>query len=62
MVLESYHAQQNVTMSGTFTATDPAGAKREVNEQSESVEIQLKNGGNGHDMADVTLVPRDVTH
>jgi hypothetical protein len=61
MVLESYHAQQNLAMSATFAATAPAGTKREVNEQAESAETELKNVGNGHDMADVTLVPRDVT-
>jgi hypothetical protein len=61
MVLESYHAQRNLAMSATFTATAPAGAKRELNEQAESIDIELKNVGNGHDMADVTLVPRDVT-
>src|SRR5215813_6542663 len=61
MVLESYHAQRNLATSATFTATAPAGARREVNERVESVETELKNAGNGHDMADVTLVPRDVT-
>ena len=61
IVLESYHAQQNLAMSATFTATAPAGTKPEVNEQAESVEAELKNVGDGHDMADVTLVPRDVT-
>src|SRR5262249_40471029 len=61
MVLESYHAQRNLAMSATFTATAPAGAKRELNEQAESIDFELKNVGNGHDMADVTLVPRDVT-
>jgi hypothetical protein len=38
-------------MSATSTATAP------VNEQAASVETELKNTGNGQDMADVTLVP-----
>ena len=61
MVLESYHAQQNFATSGTFTATVPAGTKR-VNEQAESIETELKDAGNEQDMADVTLVPENVTH
>ena len=61
MVLETYHAQQNFATSGTFTATVPAGTKR-VNEQAESTETELKDAGNGQDMADVTLVPKNVTH
>jgi hypothetical protein len=43
MVLESYHAQQNLAMSATFTATAPAGTKRRVNEQAESMETELKD-------------------
>ena len=61
MVLESYHAQQNLAMSATFTATAPAGTKRKINGQAESIETELKHIGNRQDMADVTLVPRDVT-
>ena len=62
MVLEFYHAQQNVAMSATFTGNASAGTKRKVSRQGESVESELKDAGNGQDMADVTLVPRDVTH
>ena len=62
MVLESYHAQQNVAMSATFTGNASAGTKRKVSRQGESVESELKDAGNGQDMADVTPVPRDVTH
>jgi hypothetical protein len=61
MVLESYHAQQNLAMSGTLTTT-VAGTKQKVNGQPEGAETELNDVGNGHDMADVTLVPRDVTH
>ena len=61
MVLDSYHTQQNLAMSGTFI-TAPSGTKRKVNEQAESVETDSKIVGDGRDMADVTLVPRDVTH
>jgi hypothetical protein len=35
MVLESYHAQQNLAMSATFTATAIAGTKRKVNGQAD---------------------------
>ena len=60
MVLDSYHTQQNLAMSGTFI-TAPSGTKRKVNEQAESVETHSKIVGDGRDMADVTLVSRDVT-
>ena len=62
VILESYHAQQNLPMSATFMATPPTGTKRKVNGQAESIETEseLKDVGNGQDMADVTLVPRDV--
>jgi|SRR5262249_43874746 len=62
MVLESYHAQQNLAMSETFTASAPAGTKQKVTEQAESVQTDSKVVGDGRDMADVTLVPQDVTH
>ena len=58
MVLKSYHAQQNLAMSATFTATAIAGTKRKVNGQADSVETELKDVANGQD---VTLVPQDVT-
>ena len=58
MILESYHAQQNLAMSATFTATAIAGTKRKVNGQADSVETELKDVANGQD---VTLVPQDVT-
>jgi hypothetical protein len=61
MVLESYNAQQNLAMSATFTATASAGTKQKINGQAESIETELKDVGNRQDMADVTLVPRDVT-
>ena len=57
MVLESYHAQQNLLMSATFMATAPTGMKRKVNGQVQSIETELKDVGNRQDMADVTLVP-----
>jgi hypothetical protein len=57
MVLESYHAQQNLAMSATFTATAPAGTKRKINGQAESIETELKHVGSRQDVADVTLVP-----
>jgi hypothetical protein len=62
MVLESYHAQRNLAMSATFTAPAPAGTKPKVDGQPDSVETELKDVGNRQDMADVTLVPQDVTH
>jgi hypothetical protein len=62
MVLKSYNVQQNLTMSATFTATGSAETQQKVNEQAKSVEADSTVVGNGRDMADVTLVPRDVTH
>jgi hypothetical protein len=61
MVLESYHAQQNLSMSATFPATAPAGMTRNENGQAESLEPELKEMGNGQEMTDVTLVPREVS-
>jgi len=62
IVLESYHAQQNLAMSSTFTATAPARTQRKGDGQAESIETELKDVGSQQDMADVTLVPRGVTH
>jgi hypothetical protein len=62
MVLESYHAQQNLATSATFTATAPAWTQRKLNGQAESIETELKDAGNGQDLADVTLVPSDIIH
>ena len=61
MVLESYHAQQNLSMSATFPATAPAGTTRNENGQAESLEPELKEMGNGQEMTDVTLVPSEVS-
>ena len=41
MVLESYHAQQNLPMSATFMATAPAATKRKANGQVERIETEL---------------------
>ena len=60
MVLESYHAHQNLAMS--FTGTAPSGTKRKASGPAESIETELKDAGIGHDMAEVTLVPRDIRH
>ena len=54
MVIESYHAQQKLPMSATFAPTASAGTKRHVNGQADSVETELRDVPNGHD---VTLVP-----
>jgi hypothetical protein len=54
MVLESYHAQQDLVMSGTF---DSAVTQREINEQAETLETELKDTGAKQEMPDVTLVP-----
>jgi hypothetical protein len=61
MVLESYPAHENLPMS-EFTATVPAGTKPNEAEIIESIATVLKDAGNGHDMAHVTLVPRDIRH
>jgi hypothetical protein len=60
MFLVSYHAQQNLAMSATFTAAASAGTKRKINGQADSVEVELRDVGNRQDTADVTLVPRDT--
>src|SRR5580704_18761179 len=57
MVLQSYHTQQNLSMSATFPATAPAGMTRNQSGQAESLEPELKEMGNGQEMTDVTLVP-----
>ena len=57
MVLESYHAQENLAMSAAFAATAIAGTKRKVNGHADSGETELKDVANGQD---VTLVPQDV--
>jgi hypothetical protein len=62
MVLKSYNVQQNLTMSATHTATGPAEIQQRVNELAKSVEADSTVVGDGRDLADVTLVPRDVTH
>ena len=59
MVIESYHAQQNLPMSASFMATALGGTKRKANGQTESMETELRNR---QDMAEVTLVPRDGSH
>src|SRR6516164_8622608 len=53
IVLESYHAQQNLAMSSTFTATAPARTQRKGDGQAESIETELKDVGSQQDMADV---------
>ena len=58
MVLESYNALRNLAMTATFTVSAPAGTKRKLNGQADSVETELKDVANGQD---VTLVPQDVT-
>jgi hypothetical protein len=60
MVLASYHAQRKLAMSPSLTVSSPTEAKQEEKGQGEKVETELKSVGNGHDMADVTLVPGDV--
>jgi len=42
MVLESYHAQQNLPMSATFMATAPAATKRKANGQAERIETEIR--------------------
>ena len=60
MVLQSYHTQQNLAMSPSFTLSSLIETKREEKGQGERLETHLKVVDNGHDMADVTLVPGDV--
>ena len=60
MVLKSYHAQQNLAMSGSLTVSSPLETRREQKLRGERVETELEVVGNGHDVADVTLVPGDV--
>jgi hypothetical protein len=57
MVLASYHAQQHLGMSPGRSSIE---TKQEEKGQGERVETELKVVGNGHDMADVTLVPGDA--
>jgi hypothetical protein len=61
-VLELYHAQRNLAMSPTFTVSATSGTKQIGSGQGQSLHAELKDVANGQDMADVTLVPKDVTH
>jgi hypothetical protein len=60
MVLEYYHAERNLATSPTFTVS--SGTKQIGNGQGESLHAELKDIAKAQDMADVTLLPKDVTH
>ena len=47
-------------MAPSLPVSRPIETKQEQKAQREGVETELKVAGNGHDMADVTLVPEDV--
>ena len=61
MVLESYHAQRNLAMSPSFTVNAPAGTTQIRNGQGDRIDAESEDVADGHDMADVTLIPQDVT-
>ena len=46
-------------MSAALSTSAPAGTTKNV--QAESLEPELKDMGNGQEMTDVTLVPREVS-
>ena len=60
MVLETYHAQRNLAMSATFTAPAPETTQT-GNGQGKRIDAS-EAVADAQDMADVTLVPQDVTH
>ncbi len=59
-IVEFYHAQRNLGLSPSFTLTGSAEAKRNGDVQGESLDAE--HLVSGPDMADATLVPKDVTH
>jgi hypothetical protein len=60
MVLESYNALRNLALTATFTVSTPTRTK--ISRQGGTIETELKDAGKDQEMADVTLVPKDVTH
>jgi len=44
MVLVSYHAQRNLTMSANFIVSAPSGTKRDANGQSDKQDVELSDG------------------
>jgi hypothetical protein len=60
MVLESYHAQRKLAMSPGFTVNAPAGTTQIRSGQGKRIDAS-EDVADGHDMADVTLIPQDVT-
>jgi hypothetical protein len=61
MVLVSYHAQRNLTMSANFIVSAPSGTKRNGNGQRDKQDVEVSDGANGQGLADVQPVPADVT-
>jgi hypothetical protein len=55
MVLVSYHAQRNLTMTANFIVSAPTGTKRNSNGQGEKQDVEMNNLA-----ADVQPVPADV--
>ena len=60
MVLVSYHAQRNLTMSANFIVSAPSGTKRNGNGERDKQEVELSDGANGQGLADVKPPPPDV--
>jgi hypothetical protein len=60
MVLVSYHAQRNLTMTANFIVSAPIGTKRNSNGQGEKQDAEMNNLANGQGTADVQPVPADV--
>ena len=52
MVLVSYHAQRNLTMSANFIVSAPTGTRRNGNGQRDKQDVELSDGANGEGLAD----------
>jgi hypothetical protein len=60
MILESYHAQQNLAMSPSPTDNTLAGTQRKGNGQGERMDVEIGDVAIRQDMVEATPVPQDV--
>jgi hypothetical protein len=61
MVLVSYHAQRNLSMSASFIVSAPARTKQNANGQAETLNAELKNAANGEGILDVKPIAPEIT-
>ena len=61
MVLVSYHAQRNLTMSANFIVSAPTRTKKNANGQAETLDAELKDVANGEGIVEVKPIASEVT-